>query len=585
MERYVFRIFWALLALLIIVFGATITKSGNDSFHAYFELSAYNGVVQFHSIAVEEDILSFQCSLPDVSIQMPYLAVSSQKPMLLFLGDRQLDTEVFETVSISSRDWFLFAMPSDCRAQKLRMYFYSYGLLSEGTPTAGQLTELPQISFGTKSVLLSNLSMSSNLHIIAASILFCVVLLILLVHIIFQFVYKMKSYICYLGFSFLGFSIWILCESVLAMSHLNSYSIDIIKCCSIFIIPVLLFRYISLEFPKNYRWFFIILSLFHFILLLGAVIGMMLQRFRFYDIEQMMWFIFICSLMQCICCLSVEAADNKRMKNLYMGITLVFFTFFVYLLFYNFRPMIAVTSLVAGSSLLILYNLIILIFKGIHIYELSQERKNIELQLNEQVKHYKILETKDAEYRKLRHDMKNHWQVMTLLLHNGRSDDAQLYSEQMQSELAFLKRRHFLNTGNAFLDAILTSKIEYAANSGIAVHSEIMVVRDMKIDMMDHSIIFGNLMDNAIEACAKVEGEKEIFIKMLYKKGMLACSFVNSIVDGQKIDEALTTDKQDTLQHGFGVGNIRTAVAKYGGQLQIKISDRRFEAAFVLVDV
>ena len=53
-----------------------------------------------------------------------------------------------------------------------------------------------------------------------------------------------------------------------------------------------------------------------------------------------------------------------------------FFTFFIYLLFYNFQPVVAIRSLVTGAVLLILYNLVLLVpetcllytSNGVHIW-------------------------------------------------------------------------------------------------------------------------------------------------------------------------------------------------------------------------
>ena len=49
------------------------------------------------------------------------------------------------------------------------------------------------------------------------------------------------------------------------------------------------------------------------------------------------------------------------MHTVYIGIVISFFTFFIYLLFYNFQPVVAIRSLVTGAVLLILYNLVLLV--------------------------------------------------------------------------------------------------------------------------------------------------------------------------------------------------------------------------------
>ena len=142
---------------------------------------------------------------------------------------------------------------------------------------------------------------------------------------------------------------------------LSGYAIDTVNCVAIFIIPVLLYRYISLEFPKTYPGIFTFLCLFHFAVLILSVAVIMAGYVPFYRLEQSLWFLFICTLMVCICYLSAEVSENRKMHTVYIGIVISFFTFFIYLLFYNFQPVVAIRSLVTGAVLLILYNLVLLV--------------------------------------------------------------------------------------------------------------------------------------------------------------------------------------------------------------------------------
>lgn len=590
MEKKLFSLCWTVLALLVFLFVFNMSyDKKEDSFYAYFKLNSYEGMVHYTVNAGKEDTLVFECKLPEESIVQPYMAVSGQKPYKMSVEDREhYLPEDFETININNKMWFLFPVSAELNGKNISLSFHPDFLrrdVNENFKNKYEISDVPAVCYGTRNMLLSNITMSGNLYMVSCAVLICFAFAILLINSVFTMVYKIKNHISYVGFSFLCFGIWIACESAAAMTYFNGYSLGVIKCVSIFIIPVLLFRYISLEFPKTYKWFFVFLSLGHFMLLISVVVGMMFNWFAYYEIEQFLWFVFICSLLQCVCCLSVEAADNKRMKNLHLAITLIFFTFFIYLLFYNFNPFVAIASLVVGSILLILYNLAIFIPRAVEIYRHSLERKNLHQQLTEQVKYYQILENKDSEYRKLRHDMKNHWQVASMLVLNNRQEEALQYIKKIQSELEFNTNRCLINTGNAFLDAIITAKTEYALNNQINVETEIMVVRNMKIDMMDNSIIFGNILDNAIEACQKVNAEKSIFIKMLYKKGMLLCCFQNSIDKEQNPVEDFKTDKENQENHGIGLGNVKEAVERYGGSLKMEVEEYKCIVSFVLLDV
>ena len=593
MANRIYHAFWLLFLYIVWLFLLSVrTERPTDSYHTFLELTSSGSIVHFDLQEARKGVLSFSCSLPGDRVELPFLAVSGQKPSRVLADGREIPVpKDCETLEISPDTWFLIPMDpaGDPALSRLDVQFDPGFLKDAPAPSAEyEIRTTPRICFGSRNALLNNLAMSGTLHLITSAVLFFVTLVILLAGSVFRYVYKIQTYISAIGFCFLGFAVWILCESSLASSALSGYAIDTIKCIAIFIIPVLLYRYISLEFPRTYPGIFTFLCLFHFAVLILSVAVIMAGYIPFYRLEQSLWFLFICTLMVCICYLSAEVSENRKMHTVYIGIIISFFTFFIYLLFYNFQPMIAIRSLVTGAILLILYNLALLVPETARIYRQSLERKNLERQLNEQVLHYKVLEGRESQYRKLRHDMKNHWQMVQTLLASGRLSEALDYTSRIQDQLEFHTRSHqIISTGNPFLDAVLTSKLGQAAASGIQVDTEIMVVKNMKIDMVDCGIIFGNILENAIEACLKQSGEadRRILVKLLYKKGMLVCGICNSMDPDTSVRSGFATTKPETEGHGLGLPNVREAVAGYGGTLNLKAQDGRFEVSFVLFGV
>ena len=593
MANRIYHAFWLLFLYIVWLFLLSVrTERPTDSYHTFLELTSSGSIVHFDLQEARKGVLSFSCSLPGDRVELPFLAVSGQKPSRVLADGREIPVpKDCETLEISPDTWFLIPLDPACypALSRLDVQFDPGFLKDAPAPSAEyEIRTTPRICFGSRNALLNNLAMSGTLHLITSAVLFFVTLVILLAGSVFRYVYKIQTYISAIGFCFLGFAVWILCESSLASSALSGYAIDTIKCIAIFIIPVLLYRYISLEFPRTYPGIFTFLCLFHFAVLILSVAVIMAGYIPFYRLEQSLWFLFICTLMVCICYLSAEVSENRKMHTVYIGIIISFFTFFIYLLFYNFQPMIAIRSLVTGAILLILYNLALLVPETARIYRQSLERKNLERQLNEQVLHYKVLEGRESQYRKLRHDMKNHWQMVQTLLASGRLSEALDYTSRIQDQLEFHTRSHqIISTGNPFLDAVLTSKLGQAAASGIQVDTEIMVVKNMKIDMVDCGIIFGNILENAIEACLKQSGEadRRILVKLLYKKGMLVCGICNSMDPDTSVRSGFATTKPEAEGHGLGLPNVREAVAGYGGTLNLKAQDGRFEVSFVLFGV
>ena len=87
----------------------------------------------------------------------------------------------------------------------------------------------------------------------------------------------------------------------------------------------------------------------------------------------------------------------------------------------------------------------------------------------------------------------------------------------------------------------------------------------------DLSVIFGNLLENAVEACDRMtEGDKFISLSSSLQNGLLAVTMDNSF-DGnfRKEGDRVRSSKRDDF--GIGLASVRSLAQKAGG-------DARFEA-------
>ena len=95
--------------------------------------------------------------------------------------------------------------------------------------------------------------------------------------------------------------------------------------------------------------------------------------------------------------------------------------------------------------------------------------------------------------------------------------------------------------------------------------------------------LFGNLLDNALEACEQIkEGERWIHIKMKKKNQLLYIEIVNAAKNtGIQTDENFVS-KKDGVLHGYGMKNIRDIVEQYNGMFQCKSQEDRFEVVITI---
>ena len=135
------------------------------------------------------------------------------------------------------------------------------------------------------------------------------------------------------------------------------------------------------------------------------------------------------------------------------------------------------------------------------------------------------------------------------------------------------------------LDVILTSKSLECAEKGV----DITYVADgATIDFMsamDVSAVFGNALDNAIDAVMAVpEPEKRLIKVALYATGgFVLATFENYFTGTLKTEDgAIVTRRADRDRHGYGLKSIRYTAEKYGGSMTISAEDSWFALRILL---
>lgn len=185
-------------------------------------------------------------------------------------------------------------------------------------------------------------------------------------------------------------------------------------------------------------------------------------------------------------------------------------------------------------------------------------------------KHCEEVENMYRMTRGWRHDYHNHIQTMKAYLAMGRIEELEVYLNELDTDLTTVDT--VIKTGNVMVDAILNSKISVAAAKGITVSAKATVPKDLSSSFseVDICLILGNLMDNATEACMKIEDREKRFIRIYIDvlKGQLYIYIMNAV--GEEIKRmgtvyASTKNKED---HGLGLMRIDRVVSRYSGYLE-----------------
>ncbi len=194
-----------------------------------------------------------------------------------------------------------------------------------------------------------------------------------------------------------------------------------------------------------------------------------------------------------------------------------------------------------------------------------------------QKQYYEHMLLQYEELRKFRHDVKNHMLALNSMCTSEDNTQIKKYLSQLTNEVSSKNPVEY--TGNRELDAVIAPFVLEAESKNIKVQFKGIVPDDVEIDMFDMCTIISNLLNNAIEACEKIqEGKRIIELEIVGYNSQIYITVRNSY-DVERIinrRQKFITTKEDKLNHGIGLENVRRTVKKYDGDMRISQENEKF---------
>ncbi|MBV7274225.1 GHKL domain-containing protein [Clostridium sp. PL3] len=210
--------------------------------------------------------------------------------------------------------------------------------------------------------------------------------------------------------------------------------------------------------------------------------------------------------------------------------------------------------------------------------EEQQENILMNQQFKLQLAHSKNIEDIYSEIRSVIHDTNNHLACLRSLAEANNMEAVKRYLHNIGKTV---ERLDFtIKTGNPIADAVINEKCNIARNEGIGFKCDFIMPKESLIEPMDLCIVLSNALDNAIEACRKVKDNnisKKICIKSFIRNRYLIMEISNTNIDRlHYVEGTIISTKQDKLNHGIGISNIKTAASKYNGTVDVVEENNKF---------
>lgn len=206
-----------------------------------------------------------------------------------------------------------------------------------------------------------------------------------------------------------------------------------------------------------------------------------------------------------------------------------------------------------------------------------------QLLTEQKLRQYEVQRESIAFINRRYHDLKHYLNGIEAILsqaEQGASADfeqAEVFVQTLKKEIdpyASIQR-----TGSPVMDVLLAQRIQECQDKQIRLLPYIDARHAGFINTLDLCALFGNAMDNAIEAANALEDEslREISVKIGTSDGFLLMRFQNYYQGERRPNgSGFQTTKEDPGAHGFGLSNIAAIAEAYGGTLSHECTDKEF---------
>lgn len=275
----------------------------------------------------------------------------------------------------------------------------------------------------------------------------------------------------------------------------------------------------------------------------------------------------------------LKTLDNKNMLSLFLMSTI------------SFVLMQGLTALILTDSIItlqitVVFSFIFIVFSLISViaavyinskYQKEKHESELMSLSNEMMeRNFAELQNSQNAIHQQVHDFKNHIRTISGLIDSD--VEAKKYIEELLS--VSYTQAQFCHCGNSVIDSIINCKVTDAKVHNIPFTHHITLTSPLYLSSADICAILANQIDNALEACAKIQDADKRFIKVeiWQKESFVFFQVTNATLENpfNRNHELVSTKTDKDGLHGFGIKNISRAVSAYGGILKNDYKDGQF---------
>lgn len=191
---------------------------------------------------------------------------------------------------------------------------------------------------------------------------------------------------------------------------------------------------------------------------------------------------------------------------------------------------------------------------------------------------YKNLQEKITDVRRAKHDVRHHIALIQEYLSEGKIDALHDYLDKYNKSLPDDSLVRFCD--NTAANAVLRYFAQQAKDNCIDYFVKVKIPDDIFVSDTDISVMFGNLIENALESCRNESGNDRKILIRASLTGSSFCITVDNTFSGTlkyTNDDKLVSTKHKGL--GLGTQSVKNIAARYNGICHFKTKDGMFYAS------
>ena len=203
--------------------------------------------------------------------------------------------------------------------------------------------------------------------------------------------------------------------------------------------------------------------------------------------------------------------------------------------------------------------------------QLLEQKQLVQIQSMESLKEAYAMQRKNA------HEFNRHIGMLSELLELGRAEEAKQYLLSVAEKQT--NRVLAVNSHNMIVDTIFNRYYYEAQKAGVDMGFSVNDLADFKMPAGDSVVLLSNLLENALEACMKVERAPRIEVQFILnaedKEVFLSIrntSLPVTITQGQ-----IKSTKQSVCEHGYGLKNVQEILCKYDAEFAFEYKEGWFQ--------